>query len=359
MAKPRSIGMTTTQFRRDNHYVARVYLRRWASSAGQVWTYRTLVPHAKASLWKLNSIRGVAYHSHLYTKIIGGQESDEFEHWLANEFESPVEDSLRKATTNRRMTPDDWTRLVRFVAAQDVRTPARFEEQMKRWRATLPQMMKETIQDGVRELETLKGHGQPIPHLSPSHSEGLPLKISVHKRQPGEESGHIKAEVVIGRSFWLWHMKHLLEETAQVLHQHRWTILRAPEGMSWPTSDNPVIRLNFNNFTDYDFGGGWGSPGTEIFLPIGPQHLLFTQIGKRPPLRGEIMPAHQASIVRRFIAEHAHRMIFAATQDAEIPRLRPRTADANLCQHERDQWATWHQQQTESHGALDNDSPLS
>jgi hypothetical protein len=107
-----------------------------------------------------------------------------------------------------------------------------------------------------------------------------------------------------------------------------------------------VVRLNFNSFTQYNFGGGWGSPGTEIFLPLGPQHLLYTRIGKRPPRRGERMTQVQADLVRRFIAEHAHRMIFAAERDANVPGLRPRVVNADLFRQEREQWAAWHEQQT-------------
>jgi hypothetical protein len=70
----------------------------------------------------------VAYYSHLYTRIAAGEESDEVEKWLDREFEGPAEESLHKATSEARLTPDDWRRLVCFLAAQDVRTPARFAE---------------------------------------------------------------------------------------------------------------------------------------------------------------------------------------------------------------------------------------
>jgi hypothetical protein len=58
------------------------------------------------------------------------------------------------------------------------------------------------------------------------------------------------------------------------------------------------------------------------------------------------MTQAEANLVRRFIAEHAHRMIFAAERDADVPRLRPHIVDADLFQHEQEQWSTWHDQQT-------------
>jgi len=140
-------------------------------------------------------------------------------------------------------------------------------------------------------------------------------------------------------------MQRALEHTWQELRKHKWTILRPPEGTAWFTSDNPVVRLNFSSTGKYDFGGGWGSPGSEILLPLGPQHILYTQIGKRPPLRGETMRPVQAELVRRIIAEHAYRMVFALEPDAEVPRLRPRVEDADLFRRDRERWAEWHEQQ--------------
>ena len=41
------------------------------------------------------------------------------------------------------------------------------------------------------------------------------------------------------------------------LLKHRWTILHAPPGISWPTSDNPLIKLNYQDSSNYDTEGGW------------------------------------------------------------------------------------------------------
>jgi hypothetical protein len=278
--------MNDPPLRRDNHYVSQGSLKRWASSGGRVWTYRILVPHQRVPLWRLSSPRGVAHHSHLYTRVVAGEESDEMERWFASEFESPVEGALNRATSDERLSPDDWRLLVRFLAAQDVRTPAWFQEQMKRWNATLPNLIEETLIDSVRKLEDAKRTGQRPPTALPVNRDDLPLRVTT-KREPDQAMGQIGAEILIGRKLWLWCIQRALKQTLKVLHQHRWTILSPPEGSAWFTTDNPVVRLNFRSVDNYTFGGGWGSPGTEIFLPLGPQHLMYTQIGKTPPRRGE------------------------------------------------------------------------
>ncbi len=59
-------------FHHDNHYVPCLYLKRFESSPGRVSTYRILVPHSRVPLWKEAAIKGVAYHTHLYTRIVSG-----------------------------------------------------------------------------------------------------------------------------------------------------------------------------------------------------------------------------------------------------------------------------------------------
>jgi hypothetical protein len=331
--------------REDNHYVSCGYLKRWASSAGRIWTYRILVSHPQVPLWKKCFPKEVAYHRHLYTRVVAGQATGEIERWLDSAFEAPAEEALQKATSGARLTPDNWKRLVHFLAAQDVRTPGRFAEQVRHWNADLPGVMEETLCDSVRMLEEAAQFGQPLPRPKPVSGDGIPSRImTVHK--PGQEMGQLGVEVLVGRGLWLWGIRHALKQTVNVLHRHRWTILLPPDGSAWFTSDDPVVRLNFNSPTQYDFGGGWGNPGTEIFLPLGPQHLLYTRIGERPPRRGERMTQVQADLVRRFIAEHAHRMIFAVERDADVPGLRPCIVNADLFRQEREQWAAWHEQQT-------------
>lgn len=336
--------MGAESVRRKNHYVSRGYLKRWALSSGRLWVYRILVSHPNVPLWKQGSPRGVAYHSHLYTRIVTGKETDEVERWLDQEFEAPAQEALDKAVSDARMTPEDWTRLIRFVAAQDVRTPARLEEQMRYWRRTGPALLDDTLQKSVQELEKALRSKGILSKRRFSEDYGLPVRV-FRKDDPKRGSG-IVVEIAVGRSLWLWGIRRLLQHTVKVLLKHRWTVLHAPEGLSWFTSDNPVLRLNFSSPTRYDFDGGWGSKGTEIIVPLSPTHLLYTQIGKRPPIRGTRMPKDEARWVRRFIAEHAYRQVIAHEPDHEVAELRPRLVDADMYRRERQQWDGWHQDQS-------------
>jgi hypothetical protein len=338
--------MTNAQFHRDNHFVPCVYLKGWTGADGKVATYRLLVPHEKFPMWRRYSPGAIAYHSHLYTQIVSGVEKDDLEMWLGREFETPAEEPLRKARTGARMTPDDWKRLIRFLGAQDVRTPAWFMHQAKRLDEQLPELMKTTMQNALQELEHANKTGErpKLRSLPQEEREGLPLRVTV-KRDP-EGGGEVGAEILRGRKTWLWTIKRHLTKNISALLQHHWTILAPAKGLTWFTSDNPVVRLNYKSVSDYNFEGGWASPGTEIFLPLDPEHLLFTQVGQRSAQRGERMPREQTELVRRFTAEHAWRMLFALEPDEFVSTFRPRNVDRMQFQREHEQWTGWHDQQT-------------
>jgi hypothetical protein len=160
------------------------------------------------------------------------------------------------------------------------------------------------------------------------------------------QPGQIGLRTIVGRGLWLFQIKRLLTHTVDALLAHRWTIIRSPAGINWLTSDDPVIRLNFESPTNYDMRGGWGSSGTEILLPLGPKHLLYTQIGRPLPKRGSTLALEHARMVQRFTVEHAHRYIFATEPDSLVEGARPRTVDAVAYRLEREQWERWHDEQT-------------
>jgi Protein of unknown function (DUF4238) len=215
---------------------------------------------------------------------------------------------------------------------------------LQRWNKELQGVLDKTMRDAVSRAEAAKKAGQTIPTTKSPNSALIPMRVTT-AIQPGEKFGTVKAEIIVGRGLWFFGIRHLLTKTVEVLLDQRWTILLAPEGLEWFTSDDPVIRLNYYDEAKYDFRGGWGKAGGEIMLPLDSRHLLYTQVGHRPPERGSVVPRSQAAAIRRFIAEHAHRFIYAATRDAKVPVMRPRTVDAAALRREQELWRKWHEEQ--------------
>ena len=102
----------------------------------------------------------------------------------------------------------------------------------------------------IQEAEEADKAVEPL-KLVVAEREGLPLRVSVRRSPSG--GGEIGAEMLRGRQLWLWTIKRALTQPVKVLQQHRWTIMKPAKGYKWITSDDPVMRLNYNNLSDYKF----------------------------------------------------------------------------------------------------------
>lgn len=338
----------TLPLKRDNHYVPSLYLKQWANS-GKVYTYRLLVAHERVPLWKRFSLKGIAYHQNLYTYVGAQGETDEFETWLDQAFEAPAEPAIARAILGARLSADDWQALARFVAAQDVRTPRRLQEFLTRQSRELPALMERTIKHAVKKL--VEREVLPLPSqaaIPPAWPQEL-FQVKIGDR--GDGTATLATETVIGRRMWLASCRLMLTNTIEHLLRHRWTIWRAPPGITWPTSDNPVVRLNFEAPGRYDLNGGWGRPGGEIMMPLDATHLLYTRVGDRPPPRGSVMAPQIAQMIRTILIENADRLVFDATE-SDIPAIRPRRIDAAACAAEATAWKQWHSEQSEAEETL-------
>jgi hypothetical protein len=334
------------QLTRNSHFVPQAYLRRWSDGDQKVWCYRLLVSHTSVPTWKKHSIRGLAYQAHLYTTLRGTEETDEFERWIEREFETPGSEAIEKAVNDRRLTKADWAAIIGYAAAQDVRTPARYYESVARWNQELPRLLEDVLKESVEKWERAVDDERQAPQEASKSEAGMeefPLKVSITPT-PEVGGGIVKAETVLGRQMWVSDMRMLLTRTVQALMEHRWSLIRAPDGVTWLTSDDPVIKLNYTSDSEYSFGGGWGSRGSDIILPLSPTHVLYTQIGHRHPNRFTA-DARPANRLQRVMAEHAHRWIYSA--ERQDPR-RQRVVDRERFRAEAQARQRWHSEQVKA-----------
>lgn len=322
-----------------NHYVPKCYLKNWQNPNGKVYMYRLLVSHPNVPIWRQHSVAEIAYQERLYTQIVAGCEVDEVERWFDQKFERPAIEALEKVTYESRLCPDDWGKLIDFLAAQDVRTPARMFEHLQRAQKTLPQILEDT---GNR----LQKHKNLPNSLFLRHqgnnynSRYFPIKVT---SQLIENSANrvLMLEAYVGRSSWLYSIKHLLENTKQILHSHKWSIIKPAEGYYWPTSDNPVVKINYHNRNNYDLKGGWGVRKGNIFFPIDPEHAMFVQIGDQPPERNVRLNKAQTEELIRISVENAHRNIFSVVEDHNLPTLRKRIVSSEQFEKEKNEMSEW------------------
>jgi len=336
-----------SQLKRENHFVSQLYLKNWGDSKNRIWSYRLLVPQENFHKWRHLSIGGVAFQRDLYTVISDGQEDDSFERWIEAEFETPVRESLLKVMRDKKLTNLDWNRLALFLAAQDVRTPTNYFESTERWNKELPKLLEKTLNKSIQTLEEHFREGKPIPkNTADAQFFNQIFEISITPNAiPEKNMGEIRAEVIAGRKFWLESQRLLLTKTAQVLLKHKWSIVEPARGMSWFTSDHPVLRLNYYKDGKYDLKGGWGREGGNLIMPLSPKHLLYTQIGSDAPdhFTFSIEKTYE---IQKFLAERAFRWIFSHKQLPGVIKLRPRYVNLIEFNNEEEQWKNWHDVQS-------------
>lgn len=324
-----------------NHYVPECYLKRWGNIDSKIWVYRTLVAHHAVPIWKDYSTSAIAYHKHLYTQIISGEATDELERFLDKEFEAPADLAIEKATSEKRLSSEDWHILIRFLAAQDVRTPVRLAEHLIQSKEYLPNTLEKILNDVKEKLsrnyiDTFKRKTS-----SANRHDLFPLKFS-KELEDGQKTGILKVESYVGRASWIHSIKYLLENTEKVLHTHKWSIIKPAKGYSFFTSDNPVIKLNFADPENYDLQGGWGRQKGNIIFPIGPEHAMFVEIGCRPMPKGSRLTINQTLQFRKFIAENSHRMIFSNLVDDQVQQLKVRIVNVEKVKAEKAEMDKWH-----------------
>src|SRR5579859_2542832 len=175
--------MSITQ---DNHYVPRMYLKNFTSESGEVFSYRLLVPHSDVRTWDRFSVAGTGYQKNLYTRIERGEETDDIEKWLNRDFENPAKEPLSKVLRGEELEESDWRALVRFLAAQIVRTPAFLIENLPLWNEMTPKVLSQTMADVEEELRLARASGRRVVVDETPNSQLFPMRV-VRKDKPEEK----------------------------------------------------------------------------------------------------------------------------------------------------------------------------
>lgn len=340
--------MPTNQTTHNNHYIPQFYLKNWSQDGISIFAYSLLVPDSRIPYWSRKKIKSTAVWNDFYTRNEGQKEVDDFEKWFDREFESPVKKVFDNLLKGHDLDKDESEKLSRFVGAQYLRIPARLNGLMARWRTEMPTLFEEGLQKISKQLEANPQIIRRQPQIS-EEANLLPIKVSVNK-----EMGQVKVDSLVGKGMYLFALKHLLTKTISILGKHQWHIIHAADDVSFPTSDDPVICLNYNSEHEYDFKGGWGKKNGNIIMPISPKLLLITQIGSNIPGKQLDYSEPWSKFFRKIIIENAHRYVYAIEPQKGMLAINPRRVDAVLFEREMSIMAGWHGEQMEAEDQLLN-----
>lgn len=327
--------MSVNEITHNNHYVPEFYLKNWSQDGKSIFTYSLLVPDSRTPYWSRRWIKSTAVWNDFYTRNEGEKEVDDFEKWFNREFETPVITIYEKLLNYHSLDKEESKKLSRFIAAQHLRTPARLNALMARWRTEMPRIF-ENLQKESKQREVISNPPQLI-----EASKLLPLKVSVN------DNRHVEIKTLVGKGMYLFALKYLLTKTVSVTEKYKWHVIHAANEVSFPTSDDPVICLNYNSEYDYDFEGGWGKKNGNIIMPISPTLLLITQIGSKMPTDQLNHSEYWSKFFRKIIIEHAHRYVYAIERQKGMLAINPRRVNKALFESEKSIMAGWHEEQIE------------
>ena len=104
-----------------------------------------------------------------------------------------------------------------------------------------------------------------------------------------------------------------------------------------PTSDDPVICLNYNSESDYNFDGGWGKQNSNILFPISPNKILYTQVGIKVKPRMNV--GYKTSLLlKKMIIEHSYRKVISNFVDKDVVRIKQRYVSEGEYKKEKKMW---------------------
>lgn len=330
----------------NNHYVPQMYLRNWSNDGNTIMLYRTLVSNKSVEWWSRKSVEGIGYVQHLYTQRIAEEETDEFERWLDKDIEAPAKYSIEKIVDGLRLSKEDYKNLARFIAAQIARTPAYYTQNREQWSKIVSEALDSIVSKTIQGIQ----HGEIRKHndlsAGPTYDlQRFPLKAEIIDTDDKDKS-LLRVDATVGRSMWLWHIRRVVKISEEILANHNWSVIEVAPGIEWPTSDDPVIRLNYYSDIEYDFRGGINRKGSEILLPISPWHLLYTRVGFGQASAIMNRNENVSELIRKLIMEHAFLQIYSREMQKGMLLYRPRTVDQVQYDRIYGQLRNWHEEQT-------------
>ena len=118
-------------------------MKNWSLDGKTIQTYSILVSNANVPYWTQQSIKNTAVWNDFYTRVVGDEELDDFEHWFDQEFERPAKPVFDKLINDERLSKEEIKTLSHFVFAQYLRTPAAYLRLTKQNLKIFPDVMNE------------------------------------------------------------------------------------------------------------------------------------------------------------------------------------------------------------------------
>ena len=313
---------------RDNHLVPQMYLRAWEDKDCMIHVYDLLVPNKNCNEWRNKKSKGIAYQRDFYTNVENAKEEDYLEKIFNEKYETPAKEPLTKAINGDKLDADDWSKLIDFIGIQIIRTKARALEILKISKSVLERDMPNELNKIVGKLSdenvNIKKLNKEKRRLD-SKVEKFKMPLEGKIEDYDNDKKILKVEATMGKGLYLYMLNdNEVKDVLNILHRHKWQVIDITNNISIPTSDDPVIRLQYCSKDEYNFNGGINQKGVNIIFPISPNKIIYTQVGygKKVQFNEEF-----SIFIKKIIVEHAYRHIYSCNDDDQIKKIRKREVD--------------------------------
>jgi hypothetical protein len=288
-----------------HHAVPRFYLKRFADAAGLLWLHDVHgVTVARAQP------HDALVETRLYAPETGADPHDDsLEVFLAERVDGPAAQPIDKLSRGEPLSDDERQYIALFLAFQERRVP-RMREGVRTFASDMANRLlrewvsrPDQLREAFKESQEVRGR-----EITAERAEELADQFI-----EGVTSGAIKIEPT--KMPWL-HLVTQATETARVLNDMPWSVVRTPEGVEFITSDAPIVKVLTDRRVPTHYAGGWLSPSAESTFALDPKHCLVIRADGRRG-RPEAVASWCRDVNRRTIMQ-AHRYVVSRGRDPYV-----------------------------------------
>ena len=290
------------------HYVPRFYLRGFAQNR------RVAVYDRTTGVVDSLSPRNAAALEHFYTFI---DESDRQRFELEALFgivEGRAGTALKSALCRSPLSFEDREYLALFLAMHAIRTPAALAESRSVREKAEHAKLKLTVSSEAAAYELLK-------ELEPADTSEAELRDHAAKLFEMVSGNHFRInvpdEAARAASLKSW------DTVARTLFERDWTVVHAPSGSEYITSDSPVVLSPLSNTEHLPLG--YGSLHTHVLFPLSRNAALVMNGDERRTRHADVRP-EQVERFNSTLAADCYRYVIGGSADL----LHKATAPLNL-----------------------------
>lgn len=292
----------------QHHYVSRFYLKGFAQNR------RVAVYDRTTGVIESRTPRSAAAIEHLYT-FIDDCDRQRFElEALFGIVESRAGTAMRSAVGRSPLSFEDREYLALFIAMHAIRTPAAIAESRSVREKAEHARLKLTVSSEAAAYKLLK-ESKPA---DTSEEELRKLAAKMFAMVSGDHFRiNVPDEAARSTALKTW------DTVSRALFERDWTVVHAPNGSEYITSDSPVVLSPLPNTEHLPLG--YGSLHTHVLFPLARTAALVMNGDERRLRHADVRP-EQVERFNASIAADCYRYVVGSSADL----LRTTTAPLKL-----------------------------